>query len=682
MQNNSEFSVKKVRSLKYLKSLESKTSDSFSTLFSQYQYSVRKQIHASMRQLSAMALVYTLATTLVFYPFLTNFTKVLADPSTTVTIVNNVVNGFGGTSAASDFTVTIHGTNINGTAATTLSFPGSASGVTVNLDPAFYFVTSTGPTGYSSSNSATCHGTPALGDVNTCTITSNDQQASVLVTTTVMNTNGGVKTPSDFTFNVTGTNATPTSAPGNAAGTMVNLNAGAFSITQTALVGYMQSLSAGCSGTLTPGQVQFCTITESDTVVPTTASLNVINNVVNTNGGTSTPAFFTAHITGSTTPSSFTTSASGTPVVVQPGPYGVTLTGPSNYTYGYSVDCYATVIAGDSKVCTVTSSDVAAPTTTDLSIANVATSTTPSAGDVVTYTLTATNNGLAAATGVAVNNTLSSGVTYSTSTPSQGTFNSGTGIWTVGNLASGAHATLTLKATVKIATGGQTLTNAATISGSQTDPISGNNSASSSVIVNNLAPVISNEAVPSILTTSVTITWTTNHPATSRVIYDTISHPVLAAGPNYGYANSTAEDSTLTLNHSVTVAGLNPGTPYFLRVVTHGSPEAVGSEISAGTGSGSGGGGGGGSVLPGNGGTNTGTSQVTSPSLPAVAQAPVSQQGQVLGATTDIPSADAGKVLGASTSALPKTGIPAQGLIVFIFAAGAVGAIRYKFAKV
>ena len=82
------------------------------------------------------------------------------------------------------------------------------------------------------------------------------------------------------------------------------------------------------------------------------------------------------------------------------------------------------------------------------------------------------------------------------------------------------------------------------------------------------------ESTPS--DTSVTITWDTNHPATSRVVYDTVSHLTLGASPSYDYAFSTVEDSALATNHSVGITGLTPNTTYFYRVVSHGSPEVAG----------------------------------------------------------------------------------------------------------
>ena len=88
---------------------------------------------------------------------------------------------------------------------------------------------------------------------------------------------------------------------------------------------------------------------------------------------------------------------------------------------------------------------------------------------------------------------------------------------------------------------------------------------------------ISAEATRAVTATSFTATWTTAAPETSRVVYGTTSNATLGSAPNYGYPNSTIEDPMLVTSHSVAVAGLTAGT-YFYRVVSHGSPETVGSE--------------------------------------------------------------------------------------------------------
>ena len=79
---------------------------------------------------------------------------------------------------------------------------------------------------------------------------------------------------------------------------------------------------------------------------------------------------------------------------------------------------------------------------------------------------------------------------------------------------------------------------------------------------------------------SVIIKWLTNYFSTSRVVYDNISYPVLGNSPNYGYANSTDEDSTKVTGHTVIITGLTPDTTYFYRCVSHASPPTISREHS------------------------------------------------------------------------------------------------------
>ena len=92
------------------------------------------------------------------------------------------------------------------------------------------------------------------------------------------------------------------------------------------------------------------------------------------------------------------------------------------------------------------------PNSADLSLTKQVNNATPNANENVVFTLTLTNGGPQNATNVTVADQLPAGLTFVSSTPSGSTtYNSGTGVWTVGTLASGANATLQITATVTTA---------------------------------------------------------------------------------------------------------------------------------------------------------------------------------------------------------------------------------------
>lgn len=84
----------------------------------------------------------------------------------------------------------------------------------------------------------------------------------------------------------------------------------------------------------------------------------------------------------------------------------------------------------------------------DLKLLKTASSTSVTSGQTLTYTITLTNEGTASATGVVVRDLLPSGVTYVSSSASQGSYANGTGLWTVGAVAVGASLTLTITVAV------------------------------------------------------------------------------------------------------------------------------------------------------------------------------------------------------------------------------------------
>lgn len=149
----------------------------------------------------------------------------------------------------------------------------------------------------------------------------------------------------------------------------------------------------------------------------------------------------------------------------------------------------------------------------DLAVTKTVNNATPVVGSNVTFTITATNNGPVAATGVKVVDNLPSGYTFVSATPSSGTWAAPN--WTIGNLASGASATMTIVATVKSS---GTYANTATISGNQTDPSPGNNSSTSTPVPTAAADLAVtktvNNATPNVgSNVTFTITATNNGPS-------------------------------------------------------------------------------------------------------------------------------------------------------------------------
>lgn len=94
---------------------------------------------------------------------------------------------------------------------------------------------------------------------------------------------------------------------------------------------------------------------EAATPPPT---LTVIKTVVNDDGGQAVSSDFTMNVSGTNvSTSSFPGSETGTSVTLDAGSYSVTEDAASGYTASYSADCTGTIVAGETKTCTITNDD-------------------------------------------------------------------------------------------------------------------------------------------------------------------------------------------------------------------------------------------------------------------------------------------------------------------------------------
>ncbi len=266
-------------------------------------------------------------------------------------VIKHVINDDGGSSAASDFTMTINGVTATGGN----SFAGEESpGTDKVVTPGSYNITETGPTGYSAGYSTDCTGTIAAGQTKTCTVTNDDQQAYITVTKVVTNDDGGSAAPDDFDLTLEGTPVI--------SGIAVAVNPGTYTAGETLLPGYIfEGFSGDCDGnedvTVALGESKSCTLTNNDQQ----AYIIVDKTVINDNGGSAVANDFLLTVDG-------TPVSDGVAYPVDPGAHTAGETPLPGYTAGaWGGDCDlnagVTVALGQTKTCTITNDDVA-PTVT------------------------------------------------------------------------------------------------------------------------------------------------------------------------------------------------------------------------------------------------------------------------------------------------------------------------------
>lgn len=189
----------------------------------------------------------------------------------------------------------------------------------------------------------------------------------------------------------------------------------------------------------------------------------------------------------------------------------------------------------------------------DVSVVKDVDNPTPYVGGTVRFTLAAANAGPSGATGVAVADTLPSGYSYVTSSTATGSYSPATGVWTIGNLASGGSALLTIDATV-LAAGDYG--NTAVIAAEEYDPVPANNTSTHGVTPIPLADVWVTKTVDNPLpalggTVTFTVTAGNNGPsvATNLAVVDVLpgGYALVSATPAVGSWNPAT--STWSVAH-------------------------------------------------------------------------------------------------------------------------------------
>ncbi len=213
-------------------------------------------------------------------------------------ITKNVTNHGIGSSTASEFTISVTGSN-----ASPASFPASEVATEVTLDPGAYSVGESGPSGYAMSQTAGCSGTIAPNQTVNCTVTNSDiptGQGAITIIKNVTNDNGGTLGPNDFTLQVTPEGGSVQTVVSGEAGFFAT---GTYTISEASSTGYTQTGLSCTNGsesnsgtfTLDEQEAYVCTITNDDNV----PSLTLTKVVSNPFGGSATAADWTLSATSS-----------------------------------------------------------------------------------------------------------------------------------------------------------------------------------------------------------------------------------------------------------------------------------------------------------------------------------------------------------------------------------------------
>ena len=218
---------------------------------------------------------------------------------------------------------------------------------------------------------------------------------------------------------------------------------------------------------------------------------------------------------------------------------------------------------------------------------SVSAAATIAAGENLAYTVTVTNDGPSNASGVVAANILAAKVTYQSSTASTGSYNSGTDQWSVGSLAAGSSAQLTLVVKVSSDATGN-LTHQVSVTGSVVDEDLTDNSASANTTVTAKADLKVTQAGPTTILAGEVLTFTVT--VTNLGPSDTGNVVVTETLPAAGVTFKSATATKGTYNNTTklwTVGTLSAGEIVDMQLALNVSSEAIGALSNQATVSGS-----------------------------------------------------------------------------------------------
>ena len=282
----------------------------------------------------------------------------------------------------------------------------------------------------------------------------------------VVNDDGGAAVVSDFVLGASGPQ-TISGITGDVSITDTAIAPGTYSLDEVGPSGYTSSWSCnggtlvGTSLTLAGGDDVVCTITNNDIFVPPpVATITLEKNLVNDNGGTAVVTDFQLRFDDGAGVSG--TGVQGdtavTAVVVSPGVYTLSESAVTGYVLT-GIKCNGADADGSDGLNLGVGEDVTCifindDRGVDLEVRKSVSNENPSVGDVLIFTIVATNNGPDNATDVHIVDVVKPGFGYVATSMTGGdtrndTSPAGTGLdWGIANLASGASVTLNFQATV------------------------------------------------------------------------------------------------------------------------------------------------------------------------------------------------------------------------------------------